>query len=65
MDEYEYVTYGVVYERKADKEGDIECYISFGGLLMRIKTLNKNPNKLLTGLNLDDRVYCLMRKRNQ
>ena len=64
MDEYEYVTYGVCYERAVDKgTGDITVYVSFGGLLMRLKTLRSNPNNLLRDLNVDDRVYCLMRNR--
>ena len=60
MDEYDYVTYGVCYERKTDLS-DVCCYVSFGGLLLRIQTLNKNPNNLLRDLKVDDRVYCLMR----
>lgn len=64
MDEYEYVTYGVCYERAEEKQSkDITVYVSFGGLLMRLKTLNSNPNNLLQDLNVDDRVYCMMRHR--
>jgi DNA-directed RNA polymerase I, II, and III subunit RPABC3 len=50
-DEYEYVTHGKCYKKTA-------TYISFGGLLACVKT----DAKAMSEVDVDDRVYCLMRK---
>ena len=60
-DKYEYVMYGKVY-KYSDTESSgspkVEVYVSFGGLLMCLKG---DPNNL-SSLQLDQRVYLLMRK---
>ncbi len=54
---YSYVTYGTCYER-SQKDGKTTVHISFGGLLMRATSEDTH----LRGINLDDRVYCLVKK---
>ena len=63
-DEYEYVTHGKCY-KKTEPNEDVSngtektaTYISFGGLLACVKT----DAKAMSEVDVDDRVYCLMRK---
>jgi len=61
MDEYEYVMYGIVYDRKnpkGGKDGLVTIHISFGGLLMRIKVDAAHCQSL----ELDNWCYLLCRK---
>lgn len=64
LDAYEYVMYGLVYkyapEAASTKDGGVKVsvFISFGGLLMKLKG---DPAKLAV-LEVDSRVYLLMRK---
>lgn len=61
MDEFEYVTAGVVYKYKPDTSGPaprLEVYASFGGLLLRLKG---DPVKLGV-LGVDDKIYMLLRR---
>jgi len=61
MDEYEYVCHGKVYKRvgpKDGKEGQITIWISFGGLLMKIRCSNSH----VKGLDCDNYCYLLIRK---
>ena len=63
-DEYEYVMHGKCYKKtenvvdQSDGAEKTMCYISFGGLLARVKT----DVKTIAEVDVDDRVYCLMRK---
>ena len=62
-DEYEYVTHGKRYKKTepnddADASEKMATYISFGGLLTCLKT----DAKAMSEVDVDDRVYCLMRK---
>jgi DNA-directed RNA polymerase I, II, and III subunit RPABC3 len=61
-DEYEYVMHGKCYKKtEEDDAGAAEktaTYISFGGLLACVKT----DAKAMSEVDVDDRVYCLMRK---
>ena len=62
-DEYEYVTHGKCYKKTepnddADASEKTATYISFGGLLACLKT----DAKAMSEVDVDDRVYCLMRK---
>ena len=59
MDQYEYVMHGKLYKWKQDQpKAPVEVYVSFGGLLMRLKGDARHLSKLA----LDSRVYLLMRK---
>ena len=62
-DEYEYVTHGKCYKKTepnddADASEKTATCISFGGLLTCLKT----DAKAMSEVDVDDRVYCLMRK---
>ncbi len=64
-DKYEYVMYGKVYKYADVARGGggsgaakVEVYVSFGGLLMCLKGEPSN----LSSLQLDQRIYLLMRK---
>ncbi|KAL8592953.1 DNA-directed RNA polymerases I, II, and III subunit RPABC3 [Nucella lapillus] len=61
-DQFEYVMYGKVYRIEGD-DGNSEtsrlaAYVSFGGLLMRLKG---DPNNL-HGFEVDSHVYLMMKK---
>lgn len=61
MDVYDYVMHGKIFklqESKASQGLKCSVYVSFGGLLM---LLTGEP-KQLASLELDKRVYLLMRK---
>ena len=59
LDQYEYAMYGKLYKWKQDQpKAPVEVYVSFGGLLMRLKGDARHLSKLA----LDSRVYLLMRK---
>jgi len=59
MDAYEYAMYGKIFKWKQDRTKDpIELHVSFGGLLMRLKGDARHLQKL----NLDSRIYLLMRR---
>eukprot|EP00697_Spironema_sp_BW2_P008480 gnl/Spiro4/2308_TR1110_c0_g1_i1.p1 gnl/Spiro4/2308_TR1110_c0_g1~~gnl/Spiro4/2308_TR1110_c0_g1_i1.p1 ORF type:complete len:142 (+),score=48.14 gnl/Spiro4/2308_TR1110_c0_g1_i1:66-491(+) len=56
LDKYEYVMYGKVFKCEEDKR---LCVIaSFGGLLMKLVGDQRN----LQNIQLDERIYLLMRK---
>ncbi|XP_074603147.1 DNA-directed RNA polymerases I, II, and III subunit Rpb8 [Brevipalpus obovatus] len=59
---FEYVMFGKVYRIEGDEgPGDasrLACYVSFGGLLMR---LQGDPNNL-HAFNMDQNVYLLMKR---
>ena len=63
-DEYEYVMHGKCYKKtenvidQSDGTEKTSCYMSFGGLLACVKT----DAKTIGEVDVDDRVYCLMRK---
>ena len=62
-DDYEYVMHGKCYKKTENDQdnGGLEktmCYISFGGLLACLKT----DQKAISEVDVDDRVYCLIRK---
>ncbi|KAI8779611.1 DNA-directed RNA polymerases I, II, and III subunit RPABC3-like [Biomphalaria glabrata] len=61
-DQFEYVMYGKVYRIEGD-DGTLDssrlaAYVSFGGLLMRLKG---DPNNL-HGFEIDSRIYLMMKK---
>ncbi|BFZ13787.1 hypothetical protein BsWGS_16826 [Bradybaena similaris] len=61
-DQFEYVMYGKVYRIEGD-DGSLDssrlaAYVSFGGLLMRLKGDSNN----LHGFEIDSRVYLMMKK---
>mmetsp|Transcript_16141 Transcript_16141/g.39320 ORF Transcript_16141/g.39320 Transcript_16141/m.39320 type:complete len:142 (+) Transcript_16141:77-502(+) len=58
-DDFEYVMYGKVFKHH-QKHGDLDMsvFVSFGGLLMHLRGDESN----LKNLDLDTRVYLLMRK---
>ena len=57
IDQYEYVMHGKIFEDDL-KDDDLTIYISFGGLLLQISGKNKD----LKDLELDSRIYLLMKK---
>jgi len=60
-DEYEYVMHGRVYKYTLDEKAAVPrvaVLVSFGGLLMELKS---DPRSLL-GVELDSKVYLLMRR---
>lgn len=59
LDQYEYAMYGKLYKWKQDQpKAPVEVYVSFGGLLMRLK----GDQRHLAKLSLDSRMYLLIRK---
>lgn len=58
LEKYDYVMYGKVFKYSEDNNGLVTIYISFGGLLMGI---TGEPSSLI-GLNIDERVYLLLKK---
>lgn len=59
LDQYDYVMYGKLYKWKQESPGSaVELYVSCGGLLMRLK----GDARRLSKLELDSRVYLLVRK---
>eukprot|EP00316_Scyphosphaera_apsteinii_P026179 CAMPEP_0119327004 /NCGR_PEP_ID=MMETSP1333-20130426/69719_1 /TAXON_ID=418940 /ORGANISM="Scyphosphaera apsteinii, Strain RCC1455" /LENGTH=146 /DNA_ID=CAMNT_0007335465 /DNA_START=34 /DNA_END=474 /DNA_ORIENTATION=+ len=59
LDQYEYAMYGKIYKWKQDNtKAPSEIFVSFGGLLMRLKGDARHLQKL----KLDARIYMLMRK---
>ena len=62
LDQYEYAMYGKLYKWKQDQpKAPVEVYVSYGGLLMRLK----GDARHLAKLSLDSRVYLLLRKISQ
>ena len=61
-DTFEYVMFGRVYRIEGDDFGDsnaiLSAYISYGGLLMRLKGAANNLHGMETGQN----VYLLLKK---
>ncbi|CAF4219800.1 unnamed protein product, partial [Rotaria sp. Silwood2] len=63
-DQFEYVMYGQVYRIEGDESSTtdtastLSAYVSFGGLLMRLKGDANN----LHGFKVDSNVYLLMKK---
>eukprot|EP00043_Microstomoeca_roanoka_P001922 m.35401 g.35401 ORF g.35401 m.35401 type:complete len:144 (+) comp11133_c0_seq3:230-661(+) len=58
-DSFDYVMHGTIY-RVEEKEGQVAIYVSYGGLLMRLKGTRSSLVK--PGLDLDSTVYLLLRK---
>jgi len=59
LDQYDYVMYGKLYKWKQEApKAPVELFVSFGGLLMRLKGDARHLSKLM----LDSRVYLLIRK---
>jgi len=60
LDKYEYAMYGKVFKYQEEKGPipKVSIYVSFGGLLMRLKGDYRN----LQSIETDSRVYCLIRK---
>jgi len=59
LDQYEYCMYGKLYKWKQENpKAHVEVYVSFGGLLMRLKGDAHHLEKL----HLDERLYLLVRK---
>eukprot|EP01098_Paradermamoeba_levis_P014296 TRINITY_DN6773_c0_g1_i1.p1 TRINITY_DN6773_c0_g1~~TRINITY_DN6773_c0_g1_i1.p1 ORF type:complete len:163 (+),score=40.46 TRINITY_DN6773_c0_g1_i1:44-490(+) len=59
LDEYEYAMYGKVYKYSEDtKLKKVSVYVSYGGLLMLLQGDPRN----VSGLELDSRIYLLLRK---
>lgn len=59
LDQYDYVMYGKLYKwSQAEPKKPVEVYVSFGGLLMRLRG---DPNHL-SKLQVDSRIYLLLRK---
>ena len=57
--QYEYAMHGKLYKWKQDQpKAPVEVYISFGGLLMRLR----GDARHLVKLSLDSRLYLLIRK---
>ncbi|KJE95946.1 Rpb8-PA [Capsaspora owczarzaki ATCC 30864] len=57
-DNFEYVMHGKIYRCDEEDRDKLAVYVSFGGLLMRIKGDARNLDKL----NLDDNIYLLIRR---
>jgi len=59
-DQFEYVMYGKVFKYEEEKKASskVAVYVSFGGLMMMLK----GDARLLSRINLDSRIYLLMRK---
>lgn len=59
QDKFEYVMHGKVYKCEEDEQSNrLSIYMSFGGLLMRLKGDASN----LLGIELDQHLYLLIRK---
>lgn len=59
-DSFEYVMYGQVYRIEGDDSeasSRLSAYVSFGGLLMRLQ-----GDANLTGFEVDQKIYLLMKK---
>lgn len=58
MDSYDYVMNGKVFKLTEEKESKVAVHISFGGLILGIT----GDPKHLSSLNIDERLYFLMKK---
>lgn len=58
LDEYEYGMCGRVFQYDYKKDHKVDIYVSFGGLLM----LLQGEQRDLKSIEMDARVYCLIRK---
>jgi DNA-directed RNA polymerase I, II, and III subunit RPABC3 len=58
LDKYDYGMYGKVYKVEAVSDQKTVVYVSHGGLLMKLQ----GDNKTLAGIEVDRRVYTLMKK---
>mmetsp|Transcript_83441 Transcript_83441/g.167096 ORF Transcript_83441/g.167096 Transcript_83441/m.167096 type:complete len:140 (+) Transcript_83441:66-485(+) len=58
LDTCEYAMHGRVFNLTHKKDHEIEIDVSFGGLLMRLS----GDHRHLTGVELDQNIYCLMAK---
>eukprot|EP01102_Stenamoeba_stenopodia_P002855 TRINITY_DN12734_c0_g1_i1.p1 TRINITY_DN12734_c0_g1~~TRINITY_DN12734_c0_g1_i1.p1 ORF type:complete len:144 (-),score=34.75 TRINITY_DN12734_c0_g1_i1:64-495(-) len=58
LDKYEYVMCGKVYKYLEEKGHKVSVYVSFGGLLMKLRGDERN----LQALTLDSKIYLLMRR---
>lgn len=58
LDSYEYVMNGKIFKLTEENDGKVSVHISFGGLIMGITGDPKHLNLL----NLDERLYLLMKK---
>lgn len=57
-DKYEYVMHGKVYRCEEQQDSKLAVFISFGGLLMRLK----GDTRSLQDIELDSMLYVLIRK---
>lgn len=57
-DKYEYVMHGKVYRCEEQPDNKLAVFISFGGLLMRLK----GDTRSLQQIELDSMLYILIRK---
>ena len=57
FDEYEYVMHGKVFRYELHDDDKISQYISFGGLILKIK----GDVKYLKSLEIDSKVFLLMK----
>eukprot|EP00038_Savillea_parva_P009501 m.183943 g.183943 ORF g.183943 m.183943 type:complete len:146 (-) comp15977_c0_seq1:171-608(-) len=57
-DKYEYVMHGKVYRCEEQPDSKLAVFISFGGLLMRLK----GDTRSLQDIELDSMLYVLIRK---
>lgn len=61
LDQYEYAMHGKLYKWKQEQpKAPVEIFVSFGGLLMRLRGDANHLDKL----HLDSRLYLLIRKIN-
>ena len=60
LDDYEYAMHGTVFHYDKDGQAgvNVSVYVSFGGLLCRIK----GDQRHLSSIEQDQKLYCLMRK---
>jgi DNA-directed RNA polymerases I, II, and III subunit RPABC3 len=58
LDDYEYGMCGRVFQYDYKKEHRVDVFASFGGLLM----LLQGDQRDLKSIEMDSRVYCLVRK---
>ncbi|XP_063901595.1 DNA-directed RNA polymerases I, II, and III subunit RPABC3-like [Zophobas morio] len=57
-DKFEYVMFGRIFKCEEEERDKLTLYVSFGGLLMRLKGEARN----LEGIEIDNRIYLLMRR---
>ena len=61
LDKYDYCMHGKVFSYEHVGELKVAVYVSYGGMLMKLV----GDQRHLQSLELDTKVYCLLRKRGQ